>query len=98
MPLSRSGHLNSLVSRALRYVGIAGKAWPVSVAVQAKRTNVGIALITSPRVLFLDEPTSGFQRLNTDCLLLRLYQMTCDAIDLCITDMQSISTSNTSEG
>ena len=27
--------------------------------VQAKRTNVGIALVSSPRVLFLDEPTSG---------------------------------------
>ena len=26
---------------------------------QAKRTNIGIALIPSPRVLFLDEPTSG---------------------------------------
>ncbi|GIM01311.1 hypothetical protein Vretimale_6115 [Volvox reticuliferus] len=26
---------------------------------QAKRTNIGIALISNPRVLFLDEPTSG---------------------------------------
>ena len=26
---------------------------------QLKRTNVGIALVASPRVLFLDEPTSG---------------------------------------
>jgi ABC-type Mn2+/Zn2+ transport system ATPase subunit len=26
---------------------------------QAKRTNIGISLITNPLVLFLDEPTSG---------------------------------------
>ena len=31
----------------------------VSNAVQAKRANIGISLITNPRVLFLDEPTSG---------------------------------------
>lgn len=26
---------------------------------QAKRTNIGIALVTEPRIIFLDEPTSG---------------------------------------
>ena len=26
---------------------------------QAKRTNIGISLVTNPRVLFLDEPTTG---------------------------------------
>jgi ABC-type multidrug transport system ATPase subunit len=28
-------------------------------AAQAKRTNVGIALVGEPRVMFLDEPTTG---------------------------------------
>ena len=26
---------------------------------QAKRVNIGIALVTDPKILFLDEPTSG---------------------------------------
>ncbi len=35
-------------------------AWyPAALGLQAKRTNIGIAMITNPRVLFLDEPTSG---------------------------------------
>eukprot|EP00891_Asterochloris_glomerata_P001938 jgi/Astpho2/1938/gw1.00038.347.1_t len=32
---------------------------------ELKRTNVGIALVTSPRVLFLDEPTSGVANLHS---------------------------------
>jgi ABC-type transporter Mla maintaining outer membrane lipid asymmetry ATPase subunit MlaF len=31
---------------------------------QAKRTNIGIALITNPRVLFLDEVGMGRERLR----------------------------------
>ncbi len=33
---------------------------------QAKRTNIGIALVTSPRVLFLDEPTSGLDSFTSN--------------------------------
>jgi ABC-type multidrug transport system ATPase subunit len=32
---------------------------------QAKRTNIGIALVTEPRVLFLDEPTSGLDSMTS---------------------------------
>ena len=33
---------------------------------QAKRTNIGIALVTSPRILFLDEPTSGLDSFTSN--------------------------------
>lgn len=35
---------------------------------QAKRTNIGLALVTSPRVLFLDEPTSGLDSVSFEGL------------------------------
>lgn len=33
---------------------------------QARRTNIGISLITEPKVLFLDEPTSGLDSFTAD--------------------------------
>ena len=53
-------HLRAACPKLQRSEGVAG--WVTTVcmlAAQAKRTNIGIALITHPRVLFLDEPTSG---------------------------------------
>lgn len=36
---------------------------------QCKRTNIGIALVTNPRVLFLDEPTSGLDSFTANEVL-----------------------------
>lgn len=48
MPVQKCAdtHIGDVLSR-----GISGG--------QSKRTNIGIALISDPSVLFLDEPTSG---------------------------------------
>ena len=45
---------------------------------QAKRVNIGISLVTRPRVLFLDEPTSGLDS-QTSCDLMRVVRKFCDA-------------------
>lgn len=43
--------------------------------VQAKRTNIGIAMITNPRVLFLDEPTSGLDSYTSNEVRHRIFKM-----------------------
>ena len=46
---------------------------------QAKRTNVGIALVGEPRVLFLDEPTSGLDSYTASGVM-QVVQVRCDSI------------------
>ncbi|KAK9867424.1 hypothetical protein WJX84_007320 [Apatococcus fuscideae] len=52
---------------------------------QAKRTNVGIALITSPRVLFLDEPTSGLDSFTANEVMAVVKLLVKDGISICAT-------------
>mmetsp|Transcript_39168 Transcript_39168/g.76453 ORF Transcript_39168/g.76453 Transcript_39168/m.76453 type:complete len:636 (+) Transcript_39168:128-2035(+) len=55
-------------NRALR--GISGG--------QAKRVNIGLALITRPRVLFLDEPTSGLDSRTADSVVVLLRRLAAE--------------------
>merc|ERR1712151_373992 len=42
---------------------------------QAKRVNIGLALITRPQILFLDEPTSGLDSRTADEVIDLLWQL-----------------------
>ncbi|EFJ45172.1 hypothetical protein VOLCADRAFT_48578, partial [Volvox carteri f. nagariensis] len=52
---------------------------------QAKRTNVGIALITNPLVLFLDEPTSGLDSFTAREVMEVVRSLATDGTTICAT-------------
>ena len=52
---------------------------------QAKRTNIGIALITNPRVLFLDEPTSGLDSYTSNEVMTFVKSLLTDGVTIVAT-------------
>ena len=52
---------------------------------QAKRVNIGIALVTNPRVLFLDEPTSGLDSFTANEVMTVVKSLAKTGITLCAT-------------
>jgi len=52
---------------------------------QSKRVNIGIALITEPRVLFLDEPTSGLDSFTADEVMTVVKDLTSTGVTICST-------------
>ncbi|KAF5832767.1 P-loop containing nucleoside triphosphate hydrolase protein [Dunaliella salina] len=52
---------------------------------QAKRTNIGIALVTNPRVLFLDEPTSGLDSYTSNEVMRNVKQLADGGVTICAT-------------
>lgn len=52
---------------------------------QAKRVNIGIALITNPRILFLDEPTSGLDSYTSNEVITVVKSLAYMGITVCAT-------------
>eukprot|EP01025_Chloroclados_australasicus_P023816 TRINITY_DN2402_c0_g1_i2.p1 TRINITY_DN2402_c0_g1~~TRINITY_DN2402_c0_g1_i2.p1 ORF type:complete len:652 (-),score=93.43 TRINITY_DN2402_c0_g1_i2:504-2429(-) len=52
---------------------------------QAKRTNIGIALVTNPRVLFLDEPTTGLDSYTSNDVMNVVKGILQDGVTICAT-------------
>ncbi|EIE26352.1 hypothetical protein COCSUDRAFT_39467 [Coccomyxa subellipsoidea C-169] len=52
---------------------------------QAKRTNIGIALVSDPRVLFLDEPTSGLDSYTANEVMTVVKGLVKNGITICAT-------------
>eukprot|EP01024_Parvocaulis_polyphysoides_P058991 TRINITY_DN6370_c0_g1_i6.p1 TRINITY_DN6370_c0_g1~~TRINITY_DN6370_c0_g1_i6.p1 ORF type:complete len:630 (+),score=106.23 TRINITY_DN6370_c0_g1_i6:31-1920(+) len=52
---------------------------------QAKRTNIGIALVTNPKVLFLDEPTTGLDSYTSNDVMNVVKSIISDGTTICAT-------------
>ncbi|KAK9865323.1 hypothetical protein WJX84_007950 [Apatococcus fuscideae] len=52
---------------------------------QAKRTNIGLALVSDPRVLFLDEPTSGLDSFTANEVMKVVKGLVQNGITICAT-------------
>ena len=53
---------------------------------QAKRVNIGLSLLSRPRVLFLDEPTSGLDSYSANECMAVIKALTRGGITVCATD------------
>ena len=52
---------------------------------QSKRVNIGLALITNPRVLFLDEPTSGLDSFTANETMAVVAKLVGEGVTICAT-------------
>ncbi len=52
---------------------------------QCKRTNIGIALVSDPKVLFLDEPTSGLDSFTANEVMTVVKKLTQMGLTICAT-------------
>mmetsp|Transcript_27579 Transcript_27579/g.50913 ORF Transcript_27579/g.50913 Transcript_27579/m.50913 type:complete len:642 (-) Transcript_27579:196-2121(-) len=52
---------------------------------QAKRTNIAIALVTTPKVLFLDEPTTGLDSYTSNEVMTVVQRLSRTGVTVCAT-------------